>query len=134
MKHHAFRLTYGMDLRQGIEDYCRDNDIHSAAIVTVVGCVYRARIRLADGETIEEYAERYELVCLTGTVSPDGSHMHVSLADEDGRVIGGHMCNGCLVNTTAEVVLVSLDEEYRFSREYDDSTGYDELVIRKRQY
>ena len=40
MKHHAFRLTYGMDLRQGIEDYCRDNDIHCAAIVTVVGCVY----------------------------------------------------------------------------------------------
>ena len=132
MKHHAFRLTYGMDLRQGIEDYCRDNDIHSAAIVTVVGCVYRARIRLADGETIEEYDDRYEIVSLTGTVSPDGSHMHVSLADEDGRVIGGHMCNGCLVNTTAEVVLVSLDEEYRFSREYDDSTGYDELVIRKR--
>ena len=134
MKHHAFRLTYGMDLRQGIEDYCRDNDIHSAAIVTVVGCVYRARIRLADGETIEEYDDRYEIVSLTGTVSPDGSHMHVSLADEDGRVIGGHMCNGCLVNTTAEVVLVSLDEEYRFSREYDDSTDYDELVIRKRQY
>lgn len=134
MKHHAFRLTYGMDLRQGIEDYCRDNDIHSAAIMTVVGCVYRARIRLADGETIEEYDDRYEIVSLTGTVSPDGSHMHVSLADEDGRVIGGHMCNGCLVNTTAEVVLVSLDEEYRFSREYDDSTGYDELVIRKRQY
>ena len=134
MKHHAFRLTYGMDLRQGIEDYCRDNDIHSAAIVTVVGCVYRARIRLADGETIEEYDDRFEIVSLTGTVSPDGSHMHVSLADEDGRVIGGHMCNGCLVNTTAEVVLVSLDEEYRFSREYDDSTGYDELVIRKRQY
>ena len=134
MKHHAFRLTYGMDLRQGIEDYCRDNDIHSAAIMTVVGCVYRARIRLADGETIEEHDDRYEIVSLTGTVSPDGSHMHVSLADEDGRVIGGHMCNGCLVNTTAEVVLVSLDEEYRFSREYDDSTGYDELVIRKRQY
>ena len=134
MKHHAFRLTYGMDLRQGIEDYCRDNDIHSAAIMTVVGCVYRARIRLVDGETIEEYDDRYEIVSLTGTVSPDGSHMHVSLADEDGRVIGGHMCNGCLVNTTAEVVLVSLDEEYRFSREYDDSTGYDELVIRKRQY
>ena len=134
MKHHAFRLTYGMDLRQGIEDYCRDNDIHSAAIVTVVGCVYRARIRLADGETIEKYDDRYEIVSLTGTISPDGSHMHISLADEDGRVIGGHMCNGCLVNTTAEVVLVSLDEEYRFSREYDDSTGYDELVIRKRQY
>lgn len=134
MKHHAFRLTYGMDLRQGIEDYCRDNDIHSAAIVTVVGCVYRARIRLADGETIEEYDDRYEIVSLTGTVSPDGSHMHVSLADEDGRVIGGHMCDGCLVNTTAEVVLVSLDDEYLFSREYDDSTGYDELVIRKRQY
>ena len=83
---------------------------------------------------VKEYDDRYEIVSLTGTISPDGSHMHISLADEDGGVIGGHMCNGCLVNTTAEVVLVSLDEEYRFSREYDDSTDYDELVIRKRQY
>ena len=132
MKLHAFRLTYGTDLRQGIEEYCQANNVSAAAIVTVVGCVYRARMRLADGETIREYDDHYEIVSLTGTVSPDGSHLHISLADEEGKVIGGHMCYGCLVNTTAEVVLASLDEEYQFSREFDDSTGYDELVIRSR--
>ena len=132
MKLHAFRLIYGMDLRQGIEEYCQANNVSAAAIVTVVGCVYRARMRLADGETIREYDDRYEIVSLTGTVSPDGSHLHISLADEEGKVIGGHMCYGCLINTAAEVVLVSLDEEYQFSREFDDSTGYDELVIRSR--
>ena len=58
MKLHAFRLTYGMDLRQGIEEYCQANNVSAAAIVTVVGCVYRARIRLADGETIREYDDR----------------------------------------------------------------------------
>ena len=132
MKLHAFRLTYGTDLRQGIEEYCQANNVSAGAIVTVVGCVYKARMRLADGETIEEFDERYEIVSLTGTVSPDGSHLHISLADEDGKVIGGHMCYGCLINTTAEVVLASLDEEYQFSREFDESTGYDELVIKRR--
>ncbi len=131
MKYHAFRLTRGSDLRKGIEDYCHDNSINAAAVVTVVGCVYRASMRLADGKTVRDFENDYEIVSLTGTVSRDGVHMHISLADEEGKVIGGHMAYGCLVNTTAEIVLVSLDEEFSFTREYDESTGYDELNVRK---
>ena len=39
-------------------------------------------------------------------------------------------CVGCLVNTTAEIVIVEL-ENYCFSREMDKSAGYRELVINK---
>ena len=132
MKHYAFRLTYGTDLRKGIEDYCLDKGIKAAAILTCVGCVYKARLRLADGKTIEDFDEHYEIVSLTGTISRNGSHMHVSLADDCGKVIGGHLVYGNLINTTAEVVLEALDDEYEFVREYDEATGYDELVVTKR--
>ena len=126
---YAFRLTYGQDLRQGIEEFCRSHGISAAVIVTVVGCLYEAAIRLADGETIISLKDNYEIVSLTGTGSADVAHLHISLADRQGKVIGGHMCPGCLVNTTAEVAIRSLDDRYRFTRQFDESTGYDELVI-----
>ena len=124
-----FRLTYGCDLRQGIEDYCQKHDIHSAVIVTTVGSLYQVVIRLADGHSTVGLNDRYEVVSLTGTVSDGGSHLHIALADSQGRVVGGHVCYGCLVNTTAEVALRSLDESYRLNRQLDEQTGYNELVV-----
>ncbi|MBQ3384800.1 MAG: DNA-binding protein [Erysipelotrichaceae bacterium] len=130
MKYHAFRLTYGTDLRQGIETYCKDNDIKAGCIVTCVGCVYKASFRSADGKTVINYDGRYEIVSLTGTLSSNGVHFHISLSDEAGNVRGGHLTYGTMVNTTAEIVLLSLDEEYDFKREYDQTTGYNEIIIR----
>ena len=132
MKHHVLRLTRGTDLRKGIEDYCSNNNIKAGGIVTCVGSLYHASIRLADGETINQYDARYEIVSLTGTVSSNGSHFHISIANEEGNFIGGHVSYGCLVNTTAEIILVSLDDEYELSREFDEVTGYNELVIHQK--
>ena len=129
MKHHVLRLTRGTDLRQGIENYCKAHNINTGGIVTCVGSLYHASIRLADGETIKQYDARYEIVSLTGTLSSNGSHFHISIADEVGSVIGGHVSYGCLVNTTAEIILVSLDDEYELTREFDEATEYNELVI-----
>lgn len=39
------------------------------------------------------------------------------------------MCEGCLVNTTCELVLLELDD-YTFMEEFDQNTGYDELKIK----
>ena len=42
---------------------------------------------------------------LRGTFSPDGAHLHIAIADSSGAVIGGHLCPGSLVRTTAELVV-----------------------------
>ena len=63
-----------------------------------------------------------------GTLSPKGVHIHISVSDENGNTIGGHLKNGCIVNTTAEVCLLVFDN-IKFDREFDETTGYDELVI-----
>ena len=133
MKYHAFRLTYGTDLRRGIEAYCKDNGIKAGCIVTCVGCVYEACIRSADGKTLLNIQGRHEIVSLTGTLSSNGVHLHISLSDEHGNVKGGHLAYGTMVNTTAEIILSALDEEYELQREYDESTGYNEIVIKDKQ-
>ena len=71
-----------------------------------------------------------EIVSLMGTVSEHGSHLHASLAHRDLSVFGGHLRPGCLVNTTAEIVLAELPDTV-FTRERDEATGYEELAIRR---
>ena len=69
-----------------------------------------------------------EILSLCGTLSPDGSHLHIAVADRNGAVIGGHLCAGSLVRTTAELV-IGLLPHWQFRRELDPATGYTELRI-----
>ena len=64
-------------------------------------------------------------------IAADGSHLHLSVADAQGRVLGGHAAYGCIVRTTAEVLLAPLPH-WHFSREPDAATGWTELVVRQR--
>ena len=75
--------------------------------------------------------ERFEIVSLTGTVSRHGAHLHMSLADYQGNVVGGHVMEGCEVFTTAEIVLGECSGHV-FTRQRDDETGFDELVVTTR--
>ena len=60
----------------------------------------------------------------------DGSHLHGSVGDARGRMSAGHLGDGCIVRTTAEV-LPALLPGWRFTREADAQTGWAELVIER---
>ena len=125
--YHCFRLTKGSDLKKEIESYTINNKI-SGVILCAVGCLSKLTIRLADGESFLEKEGMFEIVSITGTLSEDGIHIHISVSDESGNTIGGHLKDGCIINTTAEIVLKIFDN-IKFKREYDEKTGCDELVI-----
>ena len=126
--YHCFRLTYGQDLYESIRTYADDRHIAAAVVLSAVGCVYRWELRDASGVNIRSGEEHAEIVSLMGTVSEHGCHLHASFSREDLSTFGGHLRPGCLVNTTAEIVLQEL-EGIAFTREPDEKTGYDELVI-----
>ncbi|MEG1775756.1 MAG: DNA-binding protein [Clostridia bacterium] len=128
MKAHVFRLHRGDDLYLSIAGYAREHAISAGYIACCVGCVSRARVRDASGITLRDIAQEMEIVSVTGTVSAARCHLHIALSKEDLSTVGGHLTEGCLVNTTAEVVLCEL-ENFVFSKEYDAQTGYDELAI-----
>lgn len=128
MKQHVFRLHRGSDLFESIQVYCREHQIRAGYAAACVGCVTKATIRSADGVTAHTLEERLEIVSLTGTISEKRCHLHISFSREDLSVIGGHLMPGCIVNTTAEVVLCELDG-ISFGKVYDPETGYNELEI-----
>ena len=125
--YHCFRLTKGSDLKKEIESYAMNNKV-SGIVLCAVGCLNKLTIRLADGKSILEKEGMFEIVSITGTLSEDGVHIHISVSDENGNTIGGHLKDGCIVNITAEIVL-NIFDNIKFKREYDEKTGYDELVI-----
>ena len=53
------------------------------------------------------------------------------MSNGEERTIGGHLGEGSIVHTTAEIVIAGL-RDHRFSREPDAATGYRELVVRRR--
>lgn len=131
MKEFAIRLERGADLKASIEEICKKNAINTAIVLSGVGCLSRAKFRLAKAINSLEVEEDFEIVSLNGTVSNGDAHIHIALSDEIGNCIGGHLLEGCVINTTCELVLGIL-EEYESNREFDENTGYDEIVFRKK--
>jgi peptidoglycan/xylan/chitin deacetylase (PgdA/CDA1 family) len=68
-----------------------------------------------------------EILALVGTLGAGGAHLHMTLGDADGAVVGGHLV-AAEVHTTAEIVLVALDD-LTFARPMDSSTGFKELAV-----
>ena len=124
------RLTKGDDLKKEIEQLFYENKLSAAVILSGVGCLSHVEIRLAKGKDYFIKDDDYEIISINGTISKDGSHIHIGLSDCKGNTIGGHLCYNCKVNTTCELVIQSIDS-YRFTREYDDLTGYKEIVFEK---
>ena len=129
----VLRLSPGDDLRAVLEaaffDLARQHGIAAACIVSAVGSLSQAVLRYADKPSGSDINGPLELLMLSGTLSADGAHLHGSVADASGAVKGGHIMPGCVVRTTAEVV-VALLPGWEFRRELDAATGFNELSAR----
>ena len=125
---HSLRLRRGTDLMRAIKDLCREKHIAAGVVLAAVGCISRGRIRDASGDTIREISEHSEIVSLNGTVSENRCHLHIALSKEDLTTIGGPLCEGCIINTTCELVIAELPDT-AIEKEFDEETGYDELIF-----
>lgn len=125
----VFRLSRGADLKQSIMNAVKEHRIQAGCVVSLVGCLSELAIRLADGASTLQKSEPFEIVSVSGTLTPEHVHLHLSVADCKGRLLGGHMMEGCIVSHTAEVCLLRFGG-YTFGREPDADTGYTELVVK----
>lgn len=130
METFALRLNPGEDLKTSLVEFTRQHQIQAGFVVTTVGSLQQAAIRFAAQPNSQILQGRFEIVSVVGTLSPDGAHLHIALSDEQGATIGGHVDRGCIIYTTAEIV-IGQSRVYQFSRSLDEQTGYQELQIRR---
>jgi predicted DNA-binding protein with PD1-like motif len=128
MRNYTFRLKAGHDLFDSIQAFVEEKKIGAGCVLSGVGSLTHAELRLANREFYSGYDGFFEIVSITGTVSIHGSHLHISVSDGDGKTIGGHLESGCKIYTTAEIVL-AVFEDVVYKREFAEDSGYEELVV-----
>ncbi|GAB4460668.1 MAG: DNA-binding protein [Elainellaceae cyanobacterium] len=124
----ALRLLPQQDLKAELGALAIAQELEAACIITCVGSLTRAVLRLAGQSEPTQYDGRFEIVSLVGLLSRHGSHFHMAIADNTGHTFGGHVLAGCQVYTTAEIVIGVMSHTC-FRRELDPATGYRELAI-----
>jgi uncharacterized protein len=131
MQNYTFRLKPGQDLFDSIDAFVMQEQIEAGCVLSGVGSLTHATLRLANREFYTEYEGHFEIVSITGTVSVHGSHLHIAISDGDGVTIGGHLVSGCKIYTTAEIV-IAVFPDVTYKREFADDSGYDELMVYKK--
>jgi len=128
MKTYAFRLRQGQDLRGEIDKFAKQKNIKAGVIITCVGNLKKAILRMANAKVTKTFEGSFEIVSLVGTLEAGNSHLHIAISDENGATFGGHLKTGSIVGVTAEVIIGEL-EKLKFNRKFDSETGYEELVV-----
>jgi len=111
------RVDRGENLIEKIKTACRENRV-TAGVVSAIGAVDRAEIGFYDPLQKEyhstEMKGNYEITSLMGNVTTANNepylHLHINLADEKNRVIGGHL-NQARISATCEIFIRILTEK-----------------------
>lgn len=125
---YAIRLKPGEDLQKGIQQLVAEKQIKAGWIAAAVGSLTQYSIRFANQPNASKSEGHFEIVSLSGTVSTNGSHLHIAVSDSTGATLGGHLMEGCRIYTTAELVIAS-SNQYEFTRVKDGTTPWEELRV-----
>jgi predicted DNA-binding protein with PD1-like motif len=84
-----------MDLRRALESTVAERSCNAAFVASGIGSLRQACLRLAGATEPRAFDGDMEILTLAGTIASNGSHLHMSMADAQGRVFGGHVAYGC---------------------------------------
>jgi hypothetical protein len=131
MQTYSFRLRPGQDLKTELDKLVKQYRIEAGILLTCVGSLTDVVLRLANQENGTNWHGHFEIVSLVGTLSINGSHLHLAVSDSTGQTYGGHLLDGCKIYTTVELAIGILPDLV-YAREPDPTFGYKELVVCKR--
>lgn len=120
------RLTEDEDLLEAITSQAKHSGI-SAGFFMLIGTLKEAKLgfyRHGKYEAIEVHGP-LEIVSCIGNISVKEQeilvHAHISVANDKGEVLGGHLMSGCTVSLTGELTLVETPD-IRLRRKFDEMT------------
>ncbi len=106
----AVRLDPGDDVLVALRKLAKDHQIKAGVIATGVGSLAQLTIRFAAKPDTYVMKGNYEVVSFSGTFGVEGEHIHLSFADKEGKLTGGHlMPTVCKVDKTFELVVWKIE-------------------------
>jgi len=127
----AVRLLPGSDLKSELTRLANEHQLQAASVVSAVGSLSKVALRYANRPETTIAEGKHEIISLSGTVSKDGIHLHMSVADSEGKMFGGHLMEGAIIFTTAEIVIAEMSA-LDFTREHCSISGFNELIVKAR--
>lgn len=121
------RLSHGDDLLTAIESASSKAGVRSGVFV-LIGALDRARVGFYVGKDFKpiEINRQVEIAsCIGNLADEDGRlvvHAHVTVADSEGKVYGGHALTGCRIHIQAELMIFQL-EGAELKRKFDEALG-----------
>jgi predicted DNA-binding protein with PD1-like motif len=111
----VLKLDRGEEILESVEQMARQEKFRLAN-VNALGAVAELSVSTfivgANQFKPHEFKGDFEIVSLTGTIKlMDGnyhSHLHVSVADQEGRVFGGHL-NRAVISILCEMVIYIIE-------------------------
>ncbi|HFZ8995568.1 TPA: PPC domain-containing DNA-binding protein [Citrobacter freundii] len=128
---HALRLLPGEEVFSRLHAFIQTHQLRAGWIAGCTGSLTNVALRFAGQEESTLLTGIFEVISLNGTLELTGEHLHLSVSDPQGAMLGGHMLRGCTVRTTLELIVGELTT-LTFSRQPCVVSGYDELVISPR--
>ncbi|MFK3713040.1 PPC domain-containing DNA-binding protein [Leclercia adecarboxylata] len=128
---YALRLLPGQEVFSQLRGFVQQHQLRAAWIAGCTGSLTDVALRYAGQEATTLLTGTWEIIALNGTLELTGEHLHLSISDPQGAMLGGHMMPGCTVRTTLELVIGEL-RDLAFSRQPCPLSGYDELHISPR--
>ena len=127
MTYLPLRLPPGEDLRRALEATATAA-VNGCFVVSGIGSLWHPRLRFAAAEAETQLDGPFEILSLSGSITPEGAHLHIAVADGQGQVRGDHLCYDSRVRTTAEILLVC-PGGWNLSRSNDAITNCLELEV-----
>lgn len=124
----SLRLKPESDIRRELEALAKKEKISAAVVLSAVGSLTKTSLRFAGQDEATILSGKHEVLTLSGMLSEDGVHLHMSVSNSQGKCIGGHLVYGCEVFTTLEVAIALLPKT-TFHRVFDSATGFKELAV-----
>jgi len=110
------RLDENEDLLEAIKEKAQQNKINSGFLF-LIGTVKKAVLGFYKEGNYKpiQLAGPLEIVSCIGNISTkeEGDlvvHAHIAVANEEGKMYGGHLLSGCIIDATGELVLVDAPE------------------------
>ncbi|WP_333890702.1 PPC domain-containing DNA-binding protein, partial [Atlantibacter subterraneus] len=111
--------------------FIQQHQLSAAWIAGCTGSMTDVALRYAGRDETTLLRGTWEVISLSGTLELTGEHLHLSISDPQGAMLGGHMMPGCTVRTTLEIIIGELTA-LTFSRQPCEVSGYEELVVNPR--
>lgn len=123
----VLRIDRGEEITEQLKTVCLAENVKLASVIAL-GATDDFTVGLYDMDAQQyrpnQFRGMHEIVSLSGTVNTmDGeyySHLHMSAADETGRVVGGHLTRA-VICATCEMVVTVIDG--RVDRYHDPKLG-----------